>query len=87
LKAKKIVQLPNHAHLKFLLHFFRKLMGKRVKGSSKNDVVHIYLSNEFLSTLFFDERGLISLSPCKSLSQEISGERLIPCPRSLLKPI
>jgi len=27
------------------------------------------------------------LSPCESLGQEISGETLILCPRSLLKPI
>jgi hypothetical protein len=29
LKAKEVVQLTNHAHLKFLLHFLRELMGKR----------------------------------------------------------
>jgi hypothetical protein len=40
-----------------------------------------------VSTLFFDEQGSISMSPCKSLNQEISGETLILCPRSLLKPI
>jgi hypothetical protein len=40
-----------------------------------------------VSTLISDKQGSISLSPCKSLSQEIRGETLIPCPRSLLKPI
>jgi len=87
LHPQKIGQLTYHTHLKFLFHFFSKLMCLRISGCFKDDIIHIDLSTEFVIPLISDEEILICLSSCESFFQKISGQSLIPRPWSLLEPI
>ena len=62
LQLKEVVQLTNHAHLKFGLHKLEEPMCKFILSQPKYDIINTDLSNYQLAAFPFYEESLISFS-------------------------
>lgn len=56
-------------------------------GGPKNDIIDIYLRNEYMNILFFDEKCFINTSKVRMVIKNESGESLILGSWNLFEPI
>ena len=68
LQSKKKVLLSHHAHFKFILHAFYKILTKKFISSTKYNIINVNLYNQDIFVFLFIKMMVSILPMLKSLS-------------------
>jgi hypothetical protein len=69
LEVQEELQLTHHADLEFPAHVLCKPCNQRVRQATKDNIIHVHLSNQNINTLPEEKQRLIYIPYLKALSK------------------
>ena len=70
LQPEEELQLTHHTYVELPRHLLRKLGHKSVRRATKDDIIHVYLSQQKVRARAHEEQSFINTSHFKALSQQ-----------------